>query len=73
MEKSNWWYDWHQTVNNVVLVIYAKNANALTSKFFMNQVSVQCSVEYGGGKKLQIAFELDGVVNVEDSKVEISD
>ena len=68
-EKPN---QWHQTDNNVVLTIYAKNANALTSKFSMNQVSIQCSVEYGGGKKYNVAFELNGVVNVEESKVVIS-
>ena len=65
-EKPN---DWHQTNNNVVLVIYA---NALTSKFSLNRVSLECYVEYDSGKKYKAAFELDGVVRVEDSKVVIS-
>ena len=72
VEKVNCRHDWHQTSNYVTLSIYSKNADAVTSKFFMNRVSLECSVVFDGGKKFEVAFELDGVVRVEDSKVSIS-
>ena len=71
-EQVNCRRDWHQTGNYVALSIYAKNACALTSQFKMNRVSLECSVVFDGGKKFRVAFELDGVVRVEDSKVTIS-
>lgn len=65
-------YDYHQTGNNVTLTIFAKNANAEASKFFANPISLVANVWFDGGKRFDVAVELDGVIKVEESKVTVS-
>ncbi|XP_034020193.1 cysteine and histidine-rich domain-containing protein 1 [Thalassophryne amazonica] len=72
-------YDWHQTVNNVVVTIYAKNANPAFCCIEANRTVLSCHLQFEDDKVFKKEFHLWGVVdftnsfiNMLPSKVEIS-
>jgi len=65
-------HDWHQTGNFATLSVFAKNANAETSKFEANAVSLVTTIYFGGGQRFDLSLELEGVINLSESKVTIS-
>ncbi|XP_069015073.1 cysteine and histidine-rich domain-containing protein 1 [Embiotoca jacksoni] len=62
-------YDWHQTANNVVVTIYAKNANPLFLSVEANGTVLLCQIQFENNKIFKREFRLWGVVNVKQSSV----
>uniref|UniRef100_H2ZDK3 CS domain-containing protein n=1 Tax=Ciona savignyi TaxID=51511 RepID=H2ZDK3_CIOSA len=71
-EKTVCRIDWHQTGPNVILSIFAKYANAETSKCEINQVYLKAHINYEGNKQYDLRMNLHGVVDPKLSKVTIS-
>ncbi|GLD64661.1 cysteine and histidine-rich domain-containing protein 1-like protein [Lates japonicus] len=72
-------HDWHQTGNNVVVTIYAKNAYPELSCIEVNRTVLSCQIQFENNKIFKREFHLWGVINVKKcsvnmvpSKVEIS-
>uniref|UniRef100_A0A3Q1FYG0 Zgc:92429 n=1 Tax=Acanthochromis polyacanthus TaxID=80966 RepID=A0A3Q1FYG0_9TELE len=62
-------YDWHQTGNNVVVTIYAKNANPGLSSIEANRTVVSCQIQFENNKVFKREFHLWGVINMKQSSV----
>uniref|UniRef100_A0A3B5B5F6 Cysteine and histidine-rich domain-containing protein 1-like n=1 Tax=Stegastes partitus TaxID=144197 RepID=A0A3B5B5F6_9TELE len=60
-------HDWHQTANNVVLTIYAKNTNPELSSIEANQTVVSCQIQFESNKIFKREFHLWGVSMKADS------
>ncbi|XP_033181615.1 cysteine and histidine-rich domain-containing protein 1 isoform X2 [Mastacembelus armatus] len=72
-------HDWHQTANNVVVTIYAKNTNPEISSIMANRTVLSCEIQFENNKIFKRDFHLWGVIDVKQScvnmvpsKVEIS-
>lgn len=53
--------DWHQTGNKVIISIFAKCANPLTTVVKVNQVSIDIYVTFGTDSVFNEALQLNGV------------
>ncbi|CAN9509727.1 unnamed protein product [Ophioblennius macclurei] len=62
-------HDWHQTGNNVVVTIYAKNANPELSSVEANPTTLSCQIHFENDKLFKRDFHLWGVVNIKQSCV----
>ncbi|XP_045920935.1 cysteine and histidine-rich domain-containing protein 1 [Micropterus dolomieu] len=62
-------HDWHQTGNNVVITIYAKNTNPELSCIEGNQTVLSCQIQFEDNKIFKRDFHLWGVINVKQSSV----
>ncbi|XP_068443271.1 cysteine and histidine-rich domain-containing protein 1 [Clinocottus analis] len=62
-------YDWHQTGNNVVITIYAKNANSQLSIIEGNRTVLSCQIQFEIEKIFKRDFHFWGVVDVKRSSV----
>nr|XP_061817104.1 cysteine and histidine-rich domain-containing protein 1-like isoform X1 [Nerophis lumbriciformis] len=62
-------HDWHQTANNVVVSIYAKNTNPGISCIEANGTVVTCQIQFENDKLFRRDFHLWGVINVQRSSV----
>lgn len=62
-------HDWHQTGNNVVVTIYAKNANPEFSCIDANRTVLSCQIQFENDKIFKRDFHLWGVVDVKQSSV----
>ncbi|XP_029381668.1 cysteine and histidine-rich domain-containing protein 1 [Echeneis naucrates] len=62
-------HDWHQTGNNVVVTIYAKNANPELSVIEANRTVLSCQIQFESNKIFKRDFHLWGVVDVKRSSV----
>ncbi|XP_008316937.1 cysteine and histidine-rich domain-containing protein 1 isoform X2 [Cynoglossus semilaevis] len=62
-------HDWHQTGNNVVVTIYAKNANPESSRIEANSTVLSCQIQFENDKIFKKDFHLWGVVNIRQSSV----
>ncbi|KAM9717932.1 cysteine and histidine-rich domain-containing protein 1 [Menidia menidia] len=61
-------HDWHQTGNNVVVTIYAKNSNPEVSCIEANRTVLSCQIQFENNI-FKRDFHLWGVVNVKQSSV----
>ncbi|XP_060730802.1 cysteine and histidine-rich domain-containing protein 1 [Tachysurus vachellii] len=61
--------DWHQTGNQVVVTIYAKNANPEHSYVEANRTVLTCHIQFENDKEFHKDFYLWGVVDVKSSLV----
>uniref|UniRef100_A0A3Q4BHV9 Uncharacterized protein n=1 Tax=Mola mola TaxID=94237 RepID=A0A3Q4BHV9_MOLML len=61
-------HDWHQTGNDVVVTIYAKNANPDLCCIEANR-TLSCQIQFEDNKIFKRDFHLWGVVNVKESSV----
>nr|XP_019962364.1 PREDICTED: cysteine and histidine-rich domain-containing protein 1-like [Paralichthys olivaceus] len=62
-------HDWHQTGNNVVVTIYAKNANPEFSCVEANGTVLSCQIQFENDKIFKRDFHLWGVIDVKQSSV----
>ncbi|XP_068163978.1 cysteine and histidine-rich domain-containing protein 1 [Antennarius striatus] len=62
-------HDWHQTGSNVVVTIYAKNANPELTCIEANRTVLSCQIQFEDNKIFKRDFHLWGVVNVKKSSV----
>ncbi|XP_062849407.1 cysteine and histidine-rich domain-containing protein 1 [Trichomycterus rosablanca] len=62
-------FDWHQTGNQVVITIYAKNASPDHSYVEANQTSLTCHIQFENDKAFHKEIHLWGVVDVKNSIV----
>lgn len=62
-------YDWHQTGNDVVITIYAKNANPQISIIEANRTVLSCQIQFENEKIFKRDFHFWGVVDVKRSSV----
>ncbi|KAM3857542.1 cysteine and histidine-rich domain-containing protein 1 [Diretmus argenteus] len=62
-------YDWHQTGSNVVVTIYAKNANPEFSTVEANRTVLSCHIQFENNKVFKKDFHLWGVIDVKQSSV----
>ncbi|XP_028298007.1 cysteine and histidine-rich domain-containing protein 1-like, partial [Gouania willdenowi] len=62
-------YDWHQTGKNVVVTIYAKNANPERSSVNANQTVLSCQIHFENNNIFKRDFHLWGVIDVKKSSV----
>ncbi|XP_029941382.1 cysteine and histidine-rich domain-containing protein 1 [Salarias fasciatus] len=62
-------HDWHQTGNNVVVTIYAKNANPQLSSVNANRTVLSCQIHFENNKLFKRDFHLWGVINTKQSSV----
>ncbi|XP_028261573.1 cysteine and histidine-rich domain-containing protein 1 [Parambassis ranga] len=62
-------HDWHQTGNNVVVTIYAKNANPEVTSIQANRTVLLCQIQFENNKIFKREFHLWGVINVKQSSV----
>ncbi|XP_072232853.1 cysteine and histidine-rich domain-containing protein 1 [Leuresthes tenuis] len=62
-------HDWHQTGNNVVVTIYAKNANPELCSIQANRTVLSCQIQFENNKIFKRDFHLWGVINVKLSSV----
>lgn len=62
-------HDWHQTGNNVVVTIYAKNAQPEFCTIEANQTVLFCQIQFESDKIFKREFHLWGVVDVKQSSV----
>ncbi|KAK5893282.1 hypothetical protein CgunFtcFv8_006170 [Champsocephalus gunnari] len=62
-------YDWHQTGDNVIVTIYAKNANPKFSSIEANRTVLSCQIQFENIKIFKKDFRFWGVVNVKKSSV----
>ncbi|KAL6118249.1 itgb1bp2 [Pungitius sinensis] len=62
-------YDWHQTGNDVVISIYAKNANPELSRIEANRTVLSCEMQFENEKIFKRDFHFWGVVDVQRSSV----
>ncbi|KAK1890269.1 Cysteine and histidine-rich domain containing protein 1 [Dissostichus eleginoides] len=62
-------YDWHQTGDNVIVTIYAKNANPKFSSIEANGTVLSCQIQFENDKIFKKDFRFWGVVNVKQSSV----
>uniref|UniRef100_A0A8C2YZ76 CS domain-containing protein n=1 Tax=Cyclopterus lumpus TaxID=8103 RepID=A0A8C2YZ76_CYCLU len=54
-------YDWHQTGNDVVVTIYAKNANPQLSSIEANRTVLSCQIQFENEKIFKRDFHFWGV------------
>uniref|UniRef100_UPI003AAD63E2 cysteine and histidine-rich domain-containing protein 1-like n=1 Tax=Centroberyx gerrardi TaxID=166262 RepID=UPI003AAD63E2 len=64
-------HDWHQTGNNVVVTIYAKNANPEISCIEANRTVLTCHIQFENDKVFKKDFHLWGVIDVKHSSVNL--
>ncbi|CAJ1085864.1 LOW QUALITY PROTEIN: cysteine and histidine-rich domain-containing protein 1 [Xyrichtys novacula] len=62
-------HDWHQTGNNVVVTIYAKNAHPDMSCIEANRTVLSCQIQFEDNKIFKREFHFWGVINVKQSSV----
>ncbi|KAM6909564.1 cysteine and histidine-rich domain-containing protein 1 [Xenentodon cancila] len=62
-------HDWHQTGNNVVVTIYAKNSNPGLCSIEANQTVLSCQIQFEKDKIFKREFHLWGVINIKQSSV----
>ncbi|KAK5848227.1 hypothetical protein PBY51_005859 [Eleginops maclovinus] len=62
-------YDWHQTGDNVVVTIYAKNANPEFTSIEANRTVLSCQIQFENDKVFKKEFRFWGVVNVKKSSI----
>ncbi|XP_036452006.1 cysteine and histidine-rich domain-containing protein 1 [Colossoma macropomum] len=62
-------HDWHQTANQVVVTIYAKNANPEHSYVEANRTVLTCHIQFENDKEFHKDIHLWGVVDVKSSFV----
>ncbi|XP_061566377.1 cysteine and histidine-rich domain-containing protein 1 [Cololabis saira] len=62
-------HDWHQTGNNVVVTIYAKNSNPELCTIEANQTVLSCLIQFDNNHIFKREFHLWGVINVKQSSV----
>uniref|UniRef100_UPI0037E8F935 cysteine and histidine-rich domain-containing protein 1 isoform X2 n=1 Tax=Semicossyphus pulcher TaxID=241346 RepID=UPI0037E8F935 len=62
-------YDWHQTGNNVVVTIYAKNAHPDLTCIEANRTVLSCQIQFEDNKIFKREFHFWGVINVKQSSV----
>ncbi|XP_030286943.1 cysteine and histidine-rich domain-containing protein 1 [Sparus aurata] len=62
-------HDWHQTGNNVVVTIYAKNANPDLTCIEANRTVLSCQIQFEDNKIFKREFHFWGVVDVKQSSV----
>ncbi|KAG7221428.1 hypothetical protein INR49_017197 [Caranx melampygus] len=62
-------HDWHQTGNNVVVTIYAKNALPDLTCIEANRTVLSCQIQFENNKIFKRQFHMWGVVNVKQSSV----
>ncbi|XP_078738172.1 cysteine and histidine-rich domain-containing protein 1-like [Lampetra fluviatilis] len=58
-------FDWHQTARDVVLSIYARDAQPLLSSAHANPTTLEVTLVFDEGKKFVRRFQLYGTVDVE--------
>ncbi|KAF7706546.1 cysteine and histidine-rich domain-containing protein 1 [Silurus meridionalis] len=61
--------DWHQTGNQVVVTIYAKNASPEHSYVEANRTVLTCHIQFEKNKEFHKEFHLWGVIDVKNSIV----
>ncbi|KAM8897612.1 cysteine and histidine-rich domain-containing protein 1 isoform 2-T2 [Spinachia spinachia] len=64
-------YDWHQTGDDVVVSIYAKNANPELSRIEANGTVLSCQMQFENEKIFKRDFHFWGVVDVQRSSVSL--
>ncbi|XP_071377412.1 cysteine and histidine-rich domain-containing protein 1 [Centroberyx affinis] len=64
-------HDWHQTGNNVVVTIYAKNANPEISCIEANRTVLTCHIQFENDKVFKKDFHLWGVIDIKRSAVNL--
>lgn len=62
-------HDWHQTGNNVVVTIYAKNAHPEFTTIEANSTVLFCQIQFENDKIFKREFHFWGVVDVKNSCV----
>ncbi|KAM6949490.1 cysteine and histidine-rich domain-containing protein 1 [Aplochiton taeniatus] len=62
-------HDWHQTANQVVVTIYAKNANPDQSYVEANRTVLTCHIQFEKDKVFHKDYHLWGVADVHQSTV----
>ncbi|XP_035004986.2 cysteine and histidine-rich domain-containing protein 1 [Hippoglossus stenolepis] len=62
-------HDWHQTEDNVVVTIYAKNANPEFTCIEANGTVLSCQIQFESNKLFKRDFHLWGVMDVKQSSV----
>ncbi|XP_029136147.1 cysteine and histidine-rich domain-containing protein 1 [Labrus bergylta] len=62
-------HDWHQTGNNVVVTIYAKNAHPQLTCIEANRTVLTCQIQFEDNKIFKRDFHFWGVVDVKQSSV----
>lgn len=62
-------HDWHQTGNNVVVTIYAKNAQPEFSTIEANSTILFCQIQFENDKIFKREFHLWGVVDIKQSGI----
>ncbi|XP_075884122.1 cysteine and histidine-rich domain-containing protein 1 [Nelusetta ayraudi] len=62
-------HDWHQTGNNVIVTIYAKNAVPDNSHIEANRTVLSCQIQFEDNKVFKREFHFWGVVDVKNSSV----
>ncbi|XP_041841054.1 cysteine and histidine-rich domain-containing protein 1 [Melanotaenia boesemani] len=62
-------HDWHQTGNNIVVTIYAKNSNPEFCSIQANRTVLSCQIQFENDKIFKRDFHLWGVVDVKQSSV----
>lgn len=60
-------HDWHQTGNQVVVTIYAKNSSPEHSYVEANRTVLTCHIQFEGDKVFHKDFHLWGVIDVNNS------
>merc|ERR1719498_1212967 len=60
-------HDWHQTGNNVVVTIYAKNAHPDFSSIEANRTVLTCQIQFEDTKVFKREFHFWGVIDVNQS------
>ncbi|KAM6960121.1 cysteine and histidine-rich domain-containing protein 1 [Tautogolabrus adspersus] len=62
-------HDWHQTGNNVVVTIYAKNAHPQLTCIEANGTVLTCQIQFEDNKIFKREFHFWGVIDVKQSSV----
>ncbi|TKS93080.1 Cysteine and histidine-rich domain-containing protein 1 CHORD domain-containing protein 1 [Collichthys lucidus] len=62
-------HDWHQTGNNVVVTVYAKNPNPELCSIEANRTVLACQIQFEDNKIFKREFHLWGVMDVKHSSV----
>ncbi|XP_047429186.1 cysteine and histidine-rich domain-containing protein 1 [Mugil cephalus] len=62
-------HDWHQTASNVVVTIYAKNANPEFTSIEANRTVLSCQIQFENNKIFKREFHFWGVIDVKHSSV----
>ncbi|XP_076581158.1 cysteine and histidine-rich domain-containing protein 1 [Chaetodon auriga] len=62
-------HDWHQTGNNIVVTIYAKNTNPELSCIEANRTVLSCQIQFEDSKIFKRDFHFWGVIDIKQSSI----